>query len=305
MTEKRVSIRFAAFVITYNRVQVLPDTIKKILSQSLPPEELLIVDNSDNDTTEKLVESLSNPKISYYKVGYNSGPAGASKIGLEQLAKEGFEWIYWGDDNNPPRDDSVFKRMLECINRLEKESRKPGLMAGTGASFNSLTGRIRSHSNAELRGKEILETDVVPGGHTLFVNSELVRRKILPDPNLFFAFEDLDLSLKSKNAGFHNFVDARTWLQVRYKYGDSAEDYRPNLKKKEVNRNREFYSARNLLHIFYQQRYYSAFAFTFLKILIKIPLGYFKKSGSKSSKIYTRALKQFLTGKYQNNLKVD
>jgi len=36
--------KFAAFIVTYNRAEILMDTIQKIMSQTLPPEKLLIVE---------------------------------------------------------------------------------------------------------------------------------------------------------------------------------------------------------------------------------------------------------------------
>ncbi|TAE20248.1 MAG: glycosyltransferase, partial [Bacteroidetes bacterium] len=91
----------AGFIITYNRVNILPDTVEKILAQSFPPEKLLIVDNSEGTETEEWVKTVPHLPLHYYRVGYNSGPAGGAAIGLQKLAEEGYEWIYWGDDNDP------------------------------------------------------------------------------------------------------------------------------------------------------------------------------------------------------------
>ena len=57
MTNKK----FAAFIVTYNRPDILMDTIQKCLNQTRPPEKLLIVDNNDNeDTKNKLAELYPN-----------------------------------------------------------------------------------------------------------------------------------------------------------------------------------------------------------------------------------------------------
>ncbi len=156
----------------------------------------------------------------------------------------------------------------------------------------------------------IVETDVFPGGHTVILNSEIVKKNILPDENLFFAFEDLDLSLKIKKAGYKIFIDAKTWLKVRYAYGDTSNTYRPRRNSfgdKKINWNREFYSSRNLLHIFYQHRMMFPFVFQLLKIAFKIPYGFkFGISyGWKNLKIQTLAVVTFFKGNYQNILKVD
>ncbi len=307
MINKGKDKAFAAFVITYNRPQLLETTLSRIIGQTHPPEYILIIDNSNNTLTKELILSFKNPKILYHKVGYNSGPAGASRLGIEKLEEMGYKWIYWGDDNNPPRDENVFKRMWECIRTLEEKGEPVGLLAGKGGSFNSWTGRVRSLSNLQLKRSEILEVDVVPGGQTLFVNSEIIKEGLLPDKKLFFGFEDLDMSLKLKKSRFSAYVDAKTWLSVRRSYGNSGDDYRPTLPSKNINWNRKLYSTRNLLHIFYRQGFYKALIYTFLKSILKIPVGYFYgyKYGTKNSIVQFSAIKQFLTGKYQNNLKVD
>lgn len=304
------SLNFAAFIITYKRPEILKNTITNLLSQQYPPSEILIVDNSPDRLTEELIAKLDNPKITYFRVGHNSGPAGGSKLGLKILANKGYKWIYWGDDNNPPRDESVFRRMFECLSILENGKNKIGALSGKGGKLNDFTGRIRSLSNAYLKKGEILEVDMFPGGHTVIVNSEIVEHNILPDENLFFAFEDLDVSLKLRKAGYKIFIDAKTWYEVRKAYGDTSDNYRPrkiNFGNRMIYWNREFYSTRNLLHIFYYQQMVLPFLYQLIKTLFKMPYGFRFgiKYGWRNLKIQLSAIADFLKGNYQNNLKVD
>ncbi|APG59284.1 glycosyltransferase [Christiangramia salexigens] len=305
-------LHFAAFIITYNRPDILKESISSLLHQTYSPNQILIVDNSLNDHTQQMVDRLNSDKLIYHKVGYNSGPAGGSKIGLLILSELGYKWIYWGDDNNPPRDSSVFKRMFECIDALAINGNKEhvGLISGKGAFFNHFNGRIRSLTNAELKKAEITEVDVVPGGHTLIVNSEVIKKEIIPDESLFFGFEDLDFSLKLRKHGYKIYVDAKTWLQIRYKHNDLKNAYRPRIKSfgdKTGNLNRQYYSTRNLLKIFYSQKLWFPFIFQLIKTLIKIPSGflYGLNFGVKNCLIQSKALRDFFVGNYQKNLKVD
>ncbi|MCM4157103.1 glycosyltransferase [Gramella sp. AN32] len=299
---------FAGFIITYHRSHLILETLEKILNQSFPPEKILIVDNSNDSKTKKVIRNFNNPRLEYYKVGYNSGPAGGSKIGLEKLAAEGFKWIYWGDDNNPPRDLTVFKRMFECIYELEAQNQKVGLFCGKGAKLNSITGRIQSLSNSELKEKEIVEVDVIAGGQTLMINSKLPKNDILPDPNLFFAFEDLDLSLKAKENGFKCFVDSKTWRNIRLSYSNVHTNYRPVGRNfgnsKELNR--QYYSTRNLLIIFRERGYFLACMFILFKSVLKIPVGFIKgwKYGAKNAELQSLAIFHFITHNFKNDLDV-
>lgn len=75
-------IDFAGFIITYNRPKVLHETILKIFSQSYPPGKIWIIDNSEDFNTQALIDQINDDRLIYYRVGFNSGPAGAAEIGL-------------------------------------------------------------------------------------------------------------------------------------------------------------------------------------------------------------------------------
>src|SRR3989337_1984763 len=103
---------FAGFIMTYERPEILASTIAKVFAQSKAPQKLVIVDNSESEKTKILIESIDDPRLEYVAVGYNAGPAGAAKVGLQLLASEGYEWIYWGDDNDPPNGRDTLKDEL-------------------------------------------------------------------------------------------------------------------------------------------------------------------------------------------------
>ena len=301
-------IRFAAFVMTYERPEVLLKTIDNLREQTFPPELILIIDNSISRKTEILLQKQSLNNLEYIRVGYNSGPAGASKIGLEKLTELGYDWIYWGDDDNPPRDNLVFEKMIQNIKELTGNGIKLGVFSGKGGYFNKFTGRIKSLTNFELKKAAFLEVDFVPGGHTLFVNSEIVKAGLLPDEKLFFGFEDLDLCFKIKNSPFKIYIDSQSWLKVRYKDNFVKDSYRWNNRSfgKKETLQREFYSKRNLLLIFFKNRYYFAFALLFIKSVGKMFLGYRygRDYGNKMFHIQFNALRAFFLKEYGMNGKL-
>ena len=139
--------RYAAFIMTYERPEVLRHTIARLQNQSFSPELILIVDNSKTTRTEELLKSLNSEQLMYHKVGYNSGPAGAAKIGLQKLTSLGFDWIYWCDDDDPPRDEKVFQQIFTGVRELTEKGVKLGIFGGKGGNLNKWTGRINSLSN--------------------------------------------------------------------------------------------------------------------------------------------------------------
>ena len=294
--------KFAAFVMTYERSAIILDTIKKLQSQTFPPEVILIVDNSTSYLTKNLFQDQAFQDVIYYHVGYNSGPAGAAYYGLKELTRLGYKWIYWGDDDNPPRDTFVIEDLFMGIAKLTQSNFKLGIIGEKGGIFNTKTGRIRSLSNSELQKNKYIEVDSIPGGHSMIVNSQVIKDGILPDPELFFGFEEFDFCLKVQKAGYKLFVDAEKWYKIRELASNTVIDYQwkhTNLGDDTLIR-REYYSTRNLLRIFYKHHLYYSFVIHVTKSLGKMIYGlkFGSKYGSKMFKLQRFALRDFIKNQY-------
>ena len=294
--------KFAAFVITYERPIELLKTLQIIKHQEFAPTCILVIDNSESDQTAVEIQKLNDPQIEYYRVGYNSGPAGGAKRGLELLAARDFDWIYWGDDDDPPRDSTVFAHLFKGVKNLLDQNIALGIFAGKGARLNPWSGRVRSLSNRELKKAAYTETDFAAGGQTLLINAELIRKGILPEEKLFFGFEELDFCLKVKKQGYRIFTDSESWLAVRERDGLSNANYRwkgSSFGKRDI-LYREFYTTRNLLYIYFSNQLYSAFLLQLLKSTLKLFAGFAHgiTYGRKMFKIQGKALVSFFTGKY-------
>lgn len=289
-------MNFGAFIITYERSDILADTLQKILDQSYPPQVILVVDNSETKFTESLVSRMDNSGITYLRVGHNSGPAGAAKIGLEELTKQGFDWIYWGDDNDPPPNKSIFKDLFLI---LEKQ-KNVGIIGAVGGMFNRTTGRTRGFRNKELT--KIVEADYIAGGKSMIVNSEVVKRNILPTEKLFFGFEELDFCLKVKAAGFRVIFDGENVKNGREANGNSDPNYKWRGKSFGNHDGvwRQYYSLRNMLYILSSRNFVLGYLFclskSLLKILLSVRYGYFYFN--RFGKAQICAIYDHFTGKY-------
>ncbi|TFV97265.1 glycosyltransferase [Algoriphagus kandeliae] len=236
-------MKFGGFIITYNRPEILLQTIDKILSQTYPPEILWVIDNSENLETDHAIASLADDRIKYYRMDYNAGPAGAAAKGLALCANENLDWIYWGDDNDPPFCQDYFDQLL----RISYDKPFAGILGSVGQFFDRKKGVIKRIQTRLLEKKETLEVDYVAGGMCMLVSGKVAREGISPNPNLFFGFEDLDFCTKVQSKGYKIFVDCKLFLNAR-RFHDRTNFKRPNYQKK-VNLNREYYSLRNLLYI--------------------------------------------------------
>lgn len=236
-------MRLGGFIITYQRPVILLQTIKEIFEQSHPPELLWIIDNSENLETDHAIAGLLNYKIKYYRMGYNSGPAGAAAKGLELCGKEGLDWIYWGDDNDPPFRLDCFERLLA----IRESNPFVGILGTVGHFFDRKKGVVKRVQTRLLKRKETLAVDYVAGGMTMLVKGEVARAGIVPDPKLFFGFEDLDFCLSVGRKGYAILVDCKLFIEARELH-NRLDFERPTYKVKS-NLNREYYSLRSLLMI--------------------------------------------------------
>lgn len=285
--------KLGAFLTTFERVNCLKDWLFSLRSQSIQPNQILILDNSKSDL---VFDFFKESSFDYHKVGYNAGPAGAAAIGLKRIAENGTDWIYWGDDDDPPKDPKTFERLLEIASLYPLA----GIIGKVGGKFNSKMGRTRVLKNSELR--PISEADYVPGNKHILVSSKVIQAGVLPDPKLFFGFEELEFCLRVKDAGFSILVDGQGMIDARTKAGNLNKNYRWKGKSlgdaTRVNRN--YYSVRNMLYILWSRKHYLGYLFFLSKCLVKIPfsirygLDYFLKF----SKLTLTAISHQWIGRY-------
>lgn len=67
----------------YNDCDVLPTAIESVLAQTLEELELIIVDDGSDDNTPSIVESYTDPRITFLQHTTNSGSATARNTGVK------------------------------------------------------------------------------------------------------------------------------------------------------------------------------------------------------------------------------
>lgn len=288
--------RFGGFVVTYNRPGILGETLNKLMSQSFPPSLILIIDNSESDETQQFFHDHPQPSVTYHRMDSNVGPSGAAAFGLKKLADLGFEWIFWGDDDNPPDFSDSFEILFRTI---ESQQVDPGMVGSVGQYFNRKWGEIRRVADHELRSFASLRVDSIAGGQCLIVSRKVVLSGVIPVADLFFGFEELDFCLRARERGYSLYVSTELFMRARQKY--NKLDFRKPLLPKRNNQalHRQYYSIRNLLTILYWHRLYVAMCYQFLKSLIKMLYGfrYGTAYGARNAGVIYHGVMDFLRGR--------
>lgn len=171
------------------------------------PDFLWIVDNSEGLETDHAIATLLDSRVRYHRMGYNSGPAGAAAKGLKLCEQEGADWIYWGDDNDPPEFGDTFERLLSIRN----EDPFCGVLGAVGHFFDHKKGEIKRIQSRLLKKKTSLSVESIAGGMSMLVHRDVIKAQVFPNADLFFGFEELDFCLKAKRKGFtltvHSFLN--------------------------------------------------------------------------------------------------
>ena len=236
---------FAAFIITHNRPGEAAETIKRIEEQTMSPSFIIVLDNSDQDHFRETLKNFENEKIEYHSMQGNKGPAYAACYGLKLLTAKGYKWIFWGDDDDPPRFPDTFETLFKIP--LNLNSDEIGALGAVGHKFDWKSGRLQRIRDSELNGT--IEVDSIAGNMSLIVNTFSISDKTLPNPDLFFGFEELEFSLKLQRNGFKLLVDGA--LMKRYR---SSSGHLGIIKKRKIIPEyseeslwRQYYSTRNLI----------------------------------------------------------
>lgn len=290
MSNRLNNNKFGGFIITYNRSPILRSTIDKVLTQNLSPDKLLILDNSENNLTLDLISELSDSRIQYLKIEGNKGPAGAAKIGLEILSSEKYNWIYWGDDDDPPIFDGEFEHLITVACNIKNI----GAIGSFGSKFNFRTGRLVRYKNEDLKG--ILPVDTIGGNANLIVNGDAVRKtNIFPNADLFFGFEEFEFLQRLKSHGYGIYASGESLKRHRIHNNRwTVVKTRSIIPQRDVaNLKREYYSYRNHIYMFYYifNRKKLAWRLTF-RALLKVPFGYLQglKYGWRNTKYLIHAI---------------
>jgi GT2 family glycosyltransferase len=265
---------YAAFVITYKRPQVLVQTIQSIFEQTIAPVKLLIVDNDTEQSGKTVLDELEGFPVEYYSVGFNSGPAGGAYEGLKNLFTQGYEWVLWLDDDDPPR----FKDQIEALTAVVERNKHLDSFAMTGCVgqlYNANKGEITRIKDEALFPGVDIEVDQIAGNMFPFVHKKVFDAGVLPDKKLFFGFEELDFDLRVQNAGFKILISGKEMYRHRELSGRLNFQRAIYTEKKISTLWREYYGMRALIKIITRDRpNISAILRFSLKCLLKIIYGF-------------------------------
>jgi GT2 family glycosyltransferase len=188
-------------LITFRRPDDLRRSLEQISAQTSRLDSLLVVDNDDDDRIRAIATSadVALTPTRYIGCAENMGPAGGIHAGITDVLQRAADEdvIVLFDDDDPPARADTLEDLQRVFERVV--SSDPGC-AGVGiwgAHLRRRLGRVRSSTSREPDAVAYL-----PGSACPHYSVAVLRRVGAPDPELFFGFDDLDLGLRIRDAGF-------------------------------------------------------------------------------------------------------
>lgn len=260
--------RLFGIINTYQRHDVLAETLRSIAGQTLPPSHLVIVDNgSAVDIDHHLRDHPIHDRttVTVLVPGDNLGPAGGFALGLETLGDQfGPDdlLVCFDDDDPPPRDDLI-ERLAASLGDVAPTVAGVGLRGGT---LSTTRGTIIPQPVAS----GLVDVDHLHGGYLPIYRATALQEVGGFDSSLFWGFEELDLGRRLRAAGYWLQADAGLLAEVVDQYPKTLAPRRSiGLAKPSW---RHYYRHRNLLHVLRSERAWSGIALTIGVRLILKPL---------------------------------
>jgi len=111
--------RVCAVIVTYNRKELIRECLSAVLSQTRPPDHVLVVDNASTDGTPEMLRE-EFPQVEVLRLPENQGSAGGFHEGMKRAYEAGYEWLWLMDDDTIPQ-----PRALEALLEITAVSLNP------------------------------------------------------------------------------------------------------------------------------------------------------------------------------------
>lgn len=202
-------MEIAAVVVTYNRLDLLKESLAAIEKQSLLPNRVIVIDNSSTDGTTEYLESLDK---SLYEVVYlerNIGGAGGFSLGIKIAVTQGYDLVWVMDDDTIPA-TTALKRLVDAfslsdnvgfaVSKAVWVDGKPHKMncPGFDVASRDRSSMFNSYSTPEVPAFSVRSATFV----SMLISAKAVKAVGLPIADFFIWADDIEFSNRVVSAGF-------------------------------------------------------------------------------------------------------
>ncbi|HEV2375970.1 MAG TPA: glycosyltransferase [Streptosporangiaceae bacterium] len=231
--------RVVAVVVTYNRRDLLLESLAAVYSQTRAPDAVVVVDNASADGTAAAVREHF-PAVHLTELARNTGGAGGFAAGTALALAHGADLLWLMDDDTVPEPDAL-AAMLKVIDAAS--ARRPTLVASRvvwtdGRAHPMNTPRPKPMaSKAERLAAETLGCVAIRSASfvSILVDAGEVRRRGLPQAAYFLWNDDFEFTTRLLRGNTGLLCPASVVVHKTATFGSTDADPGP----------RFFYEVRN------------------------------------------------------------
>jgi GT2 family glycosyltransferase len=222
--------RVAVVVLNWNGWRDTVACVESLRRQRLAPAWIVVVDNASTDESEERLRALG-ADVTFLQSGANRGFAGGNNVGIRWALQQGADAV-WLLNNDATADEGALEALVQtwrlrpragAIGTWIYEMARPSVVQCWGGGWINLwTGRAREYPYRVSEER----LDYITGC-SLFLPRRALEAAGLLDEGFFMYFEDAELSLRYRRAGFELAV--AEGARVLHKGGASSRPGRRQL----------------------------------------------------------------------------
>ncbi len=226
-----MSARVVAVVVTWNRRDLLVESLTALLAQSHRPDRVVVVDNASTDgTSELLAEAYRDLEV--VELTRNTGGAGGFAAGVERALTFEPDLVWLLDDDTVPEPDAAERLVAAWAGYPGPADRRPALLASRvvwtdGRDHPMNTPRARPAAGGAAR-RRAASVGAVPIRSASFVSImcdvDVVRTRGLPIADYFLWNDDFEYSTRLVRGGVGLYVPASRVVHKTKVFGSTDAD---------------------------------------------------------------------------------
>lgn len=222
--------KIAAVVVTYNRLELVKNTISALQGQDRPIDSIIVVNNGSTDGTKEYLDYIAEQDGDRNLIVIhqeNVGGSGGFWCGIKEAYERGFDWIWCMDDDVFPRGECLDISLalsksegnenigIFCPHRIMN-----GKTVSGGSKKVNLSNPFKNTFDFPLTAEEIEKNEYVDIEGMVFegplIKREVVERIGLPNKDLFILYDDTDYSYRAVLAGYRVVVVRDALMDKHY-----------------------------------------------------------------------------------------
>lgn len=167
-----LSIKISVIIPTYNRGNMIENSITSVLNQTYKNLEVLIIDDGSTDNTKEIIDKIEDKRIRYIKIKENLGGSNARNIGIKEATGRFISFQDSDDTFYPNKLELQFNNMINQNSNLD--------FCKIKVIFNS---SYHHYVPNKFQEKNIMKgnffTELIANGNYISTQSILVRKKFI------------------------------------------------------------------------------------------------------------------------------